>query len=1387
MFLSFFQAFLGTGLISFDMLYVVYTSMPDDKERFCSSGFFIIMRPYIVGILIFFLTSLTIAQSDSDVKLLQKDGNSITLEFTPHIVQHVKNGFDKKSYTWFSFQYCSVEIDSNSGDLRFIRPIPLLLPSQQYTLTIVKADSRIESVNNFPRAEPLLFRTKRTFRTGMPNNHLVELRDIVQHGNCFIATLVYQPVEKVNEKSTKIYSHIIVRLTFGASLPASMQCLALLNCKTAADVLHSAQLKNTNVNAKNIISKNTITGQSTAPYVSPISQGTWYRLGVTQTGMYKLDYSFFKNNGIASSFWTSIKNIHLYGNGGAPAPENIAASYPQDLQEIKRLVVDKNNNGVFDEGDYIVFYGKAARGWTYNKTLKTFNHYINVYADTNYYFITSTGTEGDSMSVLSSAAVDTVSAARPSSFTGKVFVEDEKQNLIASGREWVGEQFSSNSASVSFTNTLTGFVHGSPVLYRFVFYARSSTNDYLKITENGTPLVNFVSLGAMTSDALADNSVPYALETDISQSLSGAIQNGSSVLNINYTTSNSNALAWLDWIEILYSSSYTTTNDFLLCTSPDTTALVKYSVSNISAGDDFVFDVTDHANVQRVNNFKYTNGVCEFFLPDTAGKVHEFAIAGNSGLKSIQSVASISTTQNLHDQSKTCDMVIITPSDFWAAAMALKTHRETFDTIKTNVVDVQDVFKEFSGGMQDPTGIRNFLCYAYNRWNAKYVLLLGEGHYDYRNITTSARNWIIPYETEESIDQTYSYVSDDYFACLINGDTRMTIALGRIPARSASDASQAVNKIISYETESPQDVWRNCITFVGDDQYATRVIGDTANMIAQYPGDVQWGHCLSTEMLAQSSYTPSTFEKRKILLPEYPDVASASGRHKPEAIAAIINAVNNGTLVLNYIGHCNDQVWSHTEVFTVDGSISSLTNANKLSCFIVAGCSWGLYDNPSSISGGELLMTMAQGGTVLEVSASRVVDETDNVALDDYLFANMLFKDPYGNPPRIGDAMLTVKQAFTDVNSRKYHLFGDPAVRLAMPRMTATIDSINGKNANLPLKVQALGLVQAQGSIKMPNIQKDTSFSGTGYFTIFDAYQYLKFNGFPATDSFKVLGSALYNGTISISNGGYIAKGPIPKDVTYGQNTRISLYAFQNNSKIDAVGYNEILTISGIDTAASADVTGPNVNIYLNDLAFQSGDVVASNASLIVKLTDSSGINTSTSGVGHQMTAYLTNPAETVVLSDFYRGDPNTYKSGTVTYPLSGLTEGSHTLQVKAWDIYNNGSEEQISFMVKSGNETAMSNIFNYPNPFSSSTIFTFQRNSIDPIDVEIKIYTIAGRCIRIIHGAALTNRFVQIPWDGTDAEGAKIANGIYLYKIVTRSLSSNNSNEYIGKIARVH
>jgi flagellar hook assembly protein FlgD len=90
----------------------------------------------------------------------------------------------------------------------------------------------------------------------------------------------------------------------------------------------------------------------------------------------------------------------------------------------------------------------------------------------------------------------------------------------------------------------------------------------------------------------------------------------------------------------------------------------------------------------------------------------------------------------------------------------------------------------------------------------------------------------------------------------------------------------------------------------------------------------------------------------------------------------------------------------------------------------------------------------------------------------------------------------------------------------------------------------------------------------------------------------------------------------------------------------------------------------------------------------------------------------------------------------------------------------------------------------NFPNPFSRSTTFTFQRPSTEPVEVEVKIYTLSGRLIQVLQPGSSTDRFVQIPWDGRDRDGSEVANGVYFYKVITRSLTEGKSVEAIGKLA---
>ena len=153
-------------------------------------------------------------------------------------------------------------------------------------------------------------------------------------------------------------------------------------------------------------------------------------------------------------------------------------------------------------------------------------------------------------------------------------------------------------------------------------------------------------------------------------------------------------------------------------------------------------------------------------------------------------------------------------------------------------------------------------------------------------------------------------------------------------------------------------------------------------------------------------------------------------------------------------------------------------------------------------------------------------------------------------------------------------------------------------------------------------------------------------------------------------------------------------------------------------------------------------------------------------------------------MTDFYTGARDNYQAGTIEYQFTGLAPGQHTLAVRAWDVYNNSSTSQVAFSVASSTSLALENVYNIPDPVRSTTTFTFQHNQLIPINVEIKIYTVAGRLIQILSSNSYPERFVQIPWDCRDHDGSKIANGTYLYKVVAKTVDGKYASEALGKMS---
>jgi hypothetical protein len=231
--------------------------------------------------------------------------------------------------------------------------------------------------------------------------------------------------------------------------------------------------------------------------------------------------------------------------------------------------------------------------------------------------------------------------------------------------------------------------------------------------------------------------------------------------------------------------------------------------------------------------------------------------------------------------------------------------------------------------------------------------------------------------------------------------------------------------------------------------------------------------------------------------------------------------------------------------------------------------------------------------------------------------------------------------------------------------------------------------------------------------------------------------------------------------------------------------------------AVITDKVGPVIDLFLNDYNFKNGGLTHSDPLLLINLHDVSGINTSSSAIGHDIIVTLdNNPATTRTLNAFYQANINTYQYGTVRYQLPTLTPGPHTLQVRAWDNVNNSNTRTLAFTVAptagssgsnggtggSGTVSDMSplvidKVINFPNPFTSQTTFSFEHNFPGQnIAVNLSIYTQNGKLVKQINKTANTNgtRNVQITWDGTDAAGTKIARNVYIYKIQISAAGTN-------------
>ncbi len=1090
----------------------------------------------------------------------------------------------------------------------------------------------------------------------------------------------------------------------------------------------------------------------------------WAKIGIDQEGIYQIDASQLKTAGITVPK-DLVGTVKIFGRDGTPLNETVVDSAINNMNEIP-VIVRTNSSG---ELESVVFYGRPGYGFEYN-IYSGFCHYINPYSNLNsykkeynYYFITYGGTEGKRLTTKEPPDGSVVNS--PSTYTSLIYYEEESTNafMSGSGRFWFGSTLFPRTFS---DNILTNLDKTGTILYKFAFAHTAAGNGTFSVYESGT-FLNSVTLSLTSNDGYRGECFVQKPATIIGNDLR-------SVLKMEYSNTVT-ATPYFDWYEIQYPRYLIPSNNEIgFFDNPALEGITEYSINDFS-GDIIGLDVSNGLQPTLLKNLSNVGSMFIFRHPSEKKNPGRFFISANYRKPPVEKV----TMGNLRTSLSGADVIVITHPDFVNSAEKFKEYRSSRDGLSVTIVKTTDIYNEFGYGIGDPTAIRDFIAFAFNNWQVKprYVLLWGDGHYDYKNISTTKTNYVITYQnkyTASDLNGTNSYTSDNYFAQVKGNDIFLDLAIGRVTIGSDAEGKWFVEKLGHYENESSQDQWRTVVTLCADD-------GPKGIHIDESDYDT---HTVQSEGIS-NHYIPSYFQQKKVYLAEYPRVTSASAVKKPAATNDMLEIINTtGTSILSWVGHGNPRVWAHEELLERSTTIPKMTNLDKLFFATAATCDFGRFDMPEVRSGAEELVLSDAGGAIGILSASRAVYAAPNISLLENFITELFTPDDQTKQyPRVGDAFFMIKQKTIDTsNDAKYYILGDPTMRLLTPVMNIRIDSLNGQyvgDNSDTAKLKALGSVEIKGSVIDPvTSQLDAAFNGTVLISMLDSDEKIVVEDadiYSTIHTFYKQGSILNKSSYKVENGCFTANFVLPKDISYSDNTgRLFAYAFSSDNKY-AKGNNNNFTVKDISTDVVTDVTGPDIRIYLDSRGFAAGDIVSPEPLLIVDLADETGINTTGRGVGHRIEAWIDDSSRSVDLTNKFSTSLTDSRQGTAETFLYDLKPGDHTVRVRVWDVYNNYSIAQTNFRILD-NRIVINDLLCYPNPAEpgNTVVFKFEHNLTPPFDAKLRVFNIMGQLLYTVNTKINTLHTGELEWNCKDGSNTSISSGSYLYQIILESDTGN-------------
>ena len=738
---------------------------------------------------------------------------------------------------------------------------------------------------------------------------------------------------------------------------------------------------------------------------------------------------------------------------------------------------------------------------------------------------------------------------------------------------------------------------------------------------------------------------------------------------------------------------------------------------------------------------------------------------------------------NIAKISSETEYLIITPKEFSSQAVALGKFRSDGSAVTkyaTTVVAAEDIYRMYTGGNISPVAIRDYIAYAYSVCpSLKFVLLVGSGHYDYKNIKVQAKNFMPPFEKEDA-------VVEDFFSALDPGEELrfgeydLDMAVGRLPVTSVQEFNSYLNKAREYDEVGKFDhgIWRSNILLTADDAMNGSIVDKTNH--------TEYEEKVSNTVDSLVASLDFRWNVKKVYLIDY--AYDAAGQKK-EATSDFLNLLNQGALLTNYFGHGSKTDWASEGLLKV-GYLSRLANKGRYTILNSFSCTVARFDEGKDRSLSEAFLMAPNAGSIASVGATRETHGNQNKRLGNSVIANALGESGI----TYGEAFIRAKEqviyldnpmapkpstySIQRFNNERYVYLGEPVIRMPIAANKVVLEQKLDT-------VKALDKMKLSGTVTgMDNGFVNLALREGRVVKKLGVAIYNENTGVEDSINVSFAGSLLYSEDVPVRNGRFETEFITPRKLNFGDTAaEFTAWAYSSNERNVARVLKSGIQISGMSNYADSinDVTPPTINVqscFGGGKATSFADAqhvkLQAPACLQVVIEDSTALDfreQADEGISFEVVGvedpyhpypYIEQTSRRAVLRKSFT---------TQMYP-----EGNYEFRVYASDVMGNTAMNKIFLEITGEMEEGLADVFNVPNPMGKKgTTFYFKNLAVDrQSTVNIFIYNQNGRLVKVIKNAVsgVTH------WDGRDNHGRKLANGLYHYVVRSEVAATENSKK---------